>query len=433
VNSEQGSVFAVQYLLANSLKHYPSHFTHQDSMSLPTPALEAVIHHYLGRTFPAAALVIHINNQEIYARAFGWLNPDATAEATRRPSFDYAQDKPDQATLFDLASVTKLFTVTAFMTYVEEGGITLDQPVCEVLPEFVGARRITPYPHPLKPGEVVAVVPATQETVEAGRVTFRHLLAHSSGLPAWLPLYREGSRERAYQMALQSEFAYPIGARVVYSDIGLILLGLALERITGQRLDAIVHERVTQPLGLQSIMYNPTQDPRGLHPELVEGRDLAGPGVLNIAPTEICAWRKRRLVGEVHDENAGGMEGVAGHAGLFGTARDVAALGQLYLRGGAPLLRRETVREMTRLHAHDGDVRRGLGFALWSPNLDASSNPFSPQTYGHTGFTGTSLWIDPIHELVVACLTNRVYYGRDNADDLARFRVMLAQAIAGSE
>jgi CubicO group peptidase (beta-lactamase class C family) len=398
----------------------------RNALSLNIPAIEAVIHQYLGRTFPAAALIITRDDDEVYARAFGTLDPAADNSQLPMLKHRFAvtnyQLPVTLDTLFDLASVTKLFTVTALMTYVEAGRIALDQPVCAVLTEFVGARRITPYPHPLKPGEVVIVVPSTAETADAGRVTFRHLLTHSSGLPAWLPLFREGSRERAYQMALQSEFAYPMGGRVVYSDIGLILLGLALERIAGQRLDAIVRERVTKPLGLESIMYNPTKTPKGF-------RNLSGLDVPNSAPTEICAWRKRRLTGEVHDENAGGMDGIAGHAGLFGTAREVAALGQMYLRGGAPLLKRETMQELTHLQAQDGDVRRGLGFALWSPNLDASSNPFSPQTYGHTGFTGTSLWIDPTRELVVACLTNRVYYGRDNADDLARFRVMLAQAI----
>ena len=107
----------------------------------------------------------------------------------------------------------------------------------------------------------------------------------------------------------------------------------------------------------------------------------------------------------------------------------VAAFGELFRRGGAPLLGRASVHEMTRVQAQQGDVRRGLGFALWSPNFDASSNPLSQASFGHLGYTGTSLWVDPLRDMVVCCLTNRVYYGRDNADQMAAFRVTLHQAI----
>ena len=309
--------------------------------------IEAVVESHLGRTFPSAVIVIRQGGRQVYARAFGWLDPEARFRPARLDS------------LFDLASVSKLFTVTAFMSYVEQGLVRLDQPVRELLPEFDGERAIGPYPDPAVPGAFVSVTPGSGLVADAARVTFRHLLAHNSGLPAWLPLYREGSRERAYQLALRSSFAYPTGTRVVYSDIGLILLGLALERLAGGRLDEIVRERVSAPLGLDSIGYNPAER-------------------LNIAPTEVCAWRKRRLLGEVHDENAGGMDGIAGHAGLFGHVVDLAEFGEMFLRGGAPLLWPETVQAMTRLQAQDGAVRRGLGFALWSPDPDAGSNPSRP-------------------------------------------------------
>lgn len=150
-----------------------------------------------------------------------------------------------------------------------------------------------------------------------------------------------------------------------------------------------------------------------------------------MAPTELCAWRGRRLAGEVHDENAARLGGVAGHAGLFGTAGDLAALGQMYLEGGRPLLRPDTVAEMVRLQAEEGSTRRGLGFALWSPDPEASGNPFSQRAFGHTGFTGTALWVDPERDLVVASLTNRVYYGRDAAG-ITAFRVALHRAIVAA-
>ncbi len=358
--------------------------------------VESVIAEHLGKTFPAAQLVIRQHGEVVYENAFGVLDPEFPSRRT------------DHASRFDLASVSKLFTVAALMTFVEQGHLALDQRVCEILPAFTGARPIAPYPDPLKPGAVVEIVPATQARVEASDVTFRHLLAHNSGLPAWLPLWKLPTREARRELALTCAFAYPTGTRVVYSDIGLMLVGWALEKLAGQSLDATVRERVTAPLGLDSIGYGP------IPPD-------------NVAPTEFYAHQNRRMCGEVHDENAWSLGGVAGHAGLFGTARDLAAFGDA-LRTHR-LLTRAMLAEMTRLQAQDGAVRRGIGFALWSPDPDAASHPLSEQAFGHTGFTGTSLWIDPARELVIACLTNRVYYGRENADALMRFRVALHRAI----
>jgi CubicO group peptidase (beta-lactamase class C family) len=199
----------------------------------------------------------------------------------------------------------------------------------------------------------------------------------------------------------------------VYSDIGLILLGFAIEKITGQSLDQVIRERVTQPLDLRSIGYGPIP-------------------CENVAPTEFYAHQNRRMCGEVHDENAWSLGGVAGHAGLFGCAHDLATFGEMYRQGGAPLLKKETVDEMTRLQAQDGAVRRGIGFALWSSDPGSASNPLSDRSYGHTGFTGTSLFIDPKRDLVAAILTNRVYYGRNNADALSVFRIELHRTICES-
>jgi CubicO group peptidase (beta-lactamase class C family) len=373
---------------------------------------EASINEALGRVFPAAQVVVRHHGEVILSRAYGRLDPEA-------------QQRPTQLdTLFDLASVTKLFAVTAFMTLVEEGQVALDQPVRSALPEFDGPRPIRAYDDPLKPGELVQVVPPTQETVDAGRVTFRNLLGHNSGLPAWRPLYQAASPQTAKQLALQTYFSYPTGAHVTYSDIGLILLGLSIERLTSLSLNQAIERRVTTPLDLRHTLYLPIPS---------EIRNQARE-TLDIAPTEVCAWRKRRIVGEVHDENAARLGGVAGHAGIFSNATDTARLGQMYLdlkngqRQRWPL-HPATVAEMTRLQAEEGATRRGLGFALWCADPEASGNPFSPSAFGHTGFTGTSLWIDPRRELVVACLTNRVYYGRDASGILA-FRVALHRAIA---
>jgi len=364
-------------------------------------ALQPVIDDHLGTTFPALALAVVRDGDLLLDAAWGWLDPESQA----RPTLPEA--------LFDLASVTKLFTVTAFLVLVEAGRVGLDQAVQTVLPEFSGPRPIQPYEDPLAPGQWVQVETGTASAeVDAGMVTFRHLLAHTSGLPAWRPLYREPSPDAARRMAFDTFFSYPVGSRTVYSDIGLILLGLSIEQLTGLPLDQAIVRLVSEPLGLQHTRFLP----------------VGGTVTVQAAPTEECRWRGRRIVGEVHDENAARLGGVAGHAGLFSTAGDVARLGQMYLDRGRPILQPATVAEMTRLQAQDGDVHRGLGFALWSPDPEASGNAFGPAAFGHTGFTGTSLWIDPSRELVVAVMTNRVYYGRDAGGILA-FRVGLHRAI----
>lgn len=355
----------------------------------------------LGTVFTAAAIEILHENGRLDGGFCGWLDPDQQQHPTY---FD---------SLFDLASVSKLFVTTAFMTLVEEQKVGLDQPVCTILREFSGLRPIAAYEDPLHPGDLVPTS-FVNELVDGSRVTFRNLLAHNSGLPAWRPLYLQANASAAREQALYTSFFYPTGARVIYSDIGLILLGMAVEQLTNLRLDEAVYQRVTRPLKLHSTCYLPI------------GEGHYDP--THIAPAEFCAWRKRIIVAEVHDENAARLGGIAGHAGLFSTAADLARFGQMFLDGGAPLLRPETVSEMTTLQAEEGATRRGLGFSLWSPDPEASSNPFSSATFGHTGFTGTSLWIDPQRQLVAALLTNRVYFGRNPAG-ITAYRVNVHRAI----
>lgn len=376
-------------------------------------ALAALMASALDRVFPAAQLQVRIGGEIVYDASFGFLDPEARAHPTQA------------TTRFDLASVSKLFTVVAFMTLVEEGRVRLDQPVAEVLPEFCGRRPVAPYPDPLRPGSFVEIAPHTKGAVDAGAVTFRQLLSHSAGLPAWLPLWKmaaewqrtlgpEDVQRRLRETVLATSFAYPPGAHVVYSDIGLLLIGFAIERLTGETLREAVRNRVTAPLGLDSIVYGPIPC------------DSA-------APTEFYAHQGRRMCGEVHDENAFAFGGVAGHAGLFGTAHDVAAFGEALHCGLAgrheTVLRQETLAEMVHLQAQDGDVRRGLGFALRSPNPNAMSYPLGEGAFGHLGFTGTSLWVDPSRALVLACLTNHIYYGREGEDTITPFRAALARTV----
>jgi serine-type D-Ala-D-Ala carboxypeptidase len=205
---------------------------------------------------------------------------------------------------------------------------------------------------------------------------------------------------------------------VRYSDLGLMLLGEACRRLHGaDDLAEVIAARVTRPLGLTSTVFNPVTE-HGIPRE-------------NIAPTELDPdWRGRRVWGEVHDENACGVGGVAGHAGLFSTARDVAMFGEAWLRrdprlGIDPALMDDAVR----VHVDDNGQRRGLGWVIRALEDSSASERFSENTYGHTGFTGTTLWIDPQRELVVSCLTNRVYPGR-HKEGIHEFRRALHALLA---
>jgi CubicO group peptidase (beta-lactamase class C family) len=378
-------------------------------------AADKALQEAMGVVCPAAVVLVARRGVVACHRAYGWLDPENGSQPTRRDN------------IFDLASVTKLFATTAFMTLVEAGRVALDQPVAEMLPAFCGPRPIAAYEDPLNPGAMIEVVPSTNEVAEAGQVTFRQLLTHTSGLPAWKPLYRlSGGRAAIYAAAAQVPFAYPPGQRVLYSDLGLILLSAAIERLAGEPLDVYLRHAVFKTLGLRQTHYRPLPA-SSAYP--LRHRPSA-----DIAPTELCAWRGRRLRGEVHDENAAVLGGVSGHAGLFATAWEVAVLGQLYLNSGAyagrRLLAPATVAAMTSEQAAFADERRGLGWMLKSLQASSAGRYFSPRSYGHTGFTGTSLWVDPQQELLVVLLTNRVYYGRGNAAEILALRQAVHEAVS---
>jgi CubicO group peptidase (beta-lactamase class C family) len=281
-------------------------------------------------------------------------------------------------TIYDLASLTKVVASTAMsMILYERGKFHLDQKVVEVLPEFAGrdARR--------------------------WQVTFRMLLAHSSGLPAYVKLF-ETSQDR--EELLARAFAVPLGAdpgiRAEYSDIGFIVLGAALERMAGEALDKFFDREILGPI----------LDPA--EPFLMGFTFARKPWAAFIPPTEYDrAYRRRPIKCEVHDENAWVMGGVAGHAGCFGEARAVATFAQCMLRGGAPLFRTHTVELFTRRETFPEGTSRALGWDTPS-SPSQSGRYFSSQSYGHLGYTGTSLWNDPERQVSVTLLTNRTWPDR---------------------
>ncbi len=286
--------------------------------------------------------------------------------------------------MYDMASVTKVVvTTTSVMMLVEQDRLSLDTPVVRYLPDWAAAAKSDPDPS------------------WRARVTVRNLMLHDSGLPAHRDFFLEA---KGHDAVLARVMAEPLirepGKQVEYSDLGLILVGEIVARLTGKPLDEFAKEEIFAPLGMNDSMFNP---PRSLRPR--------------IAPTEFDATFRKRLVwGEVHDENSWAMGGVAGHAGLFSTAGDVARFAQMLLNGGIyayrRLLDRDTIQSFT-AREQIGNSARAIG---WDVPVQPSSagHLFSEKSFGHTGFTGTSIWIDPERNLFVILLTNRVNPTRAN-------------------
>lgn len=239
-------------------------------------------------------------------------------------------------------------------------------------------------------------------------VTLRQLLTHTSGLPAWTPLFAWVSERRT---AIANVLQTPLNEkRYTYSDLGFILLGAVVERVSGQRLDEFAKEHVFEPLELPHLRYGPL-------------------GNVPVAATEDCGWRGELLEGIVHDENAWVMDGVAGHAGLFGTAQDLACYAQAWLRLDKRLGREALLREAISAQVEADGAKRGLGWQLSGAGSSVGSLA-SSSAYGHTGFTGTSLWLDPVQGWFAVLLTNRVHPHRRRGQNIHALRRAFHEAIA---
>ncbi len=320
--------------------------------------------------FPGGVLAVGYRD-ELTIRAFGKQTYDSSAPTVR----------PD--TLYDIASLSKSLVTTTLIAHLTEvtggGRVDLDAPIERYLPEWASGAN-PDWRH---------------------KVTVRHLLTHTSGLPAHVDYYKKCKTEAEVVAKIMAEplLAAP-GEKEVYSDLGYILLGAIIERVTGRTLEALAQEQIFAPLGMKDTMYNP---PKSL--------------LARIAPTEKdTEYRKRLVHGVVHDENAFAMGGVAGHAGVFSTAGNLAAFCQMLLNGGLyahhRFLGRSTIAEFTASQALSGGTRT-FGWAVPTEG-SSSGHYFSKSSFGHTGFTGTSIWIDPEKELFVILLTNRVYPTREN-------------------
>jgi CubicO group peptidase (beta-lactamase class C family) len=343
-------------------------------------------------TFPGAVLAVRHQGVLVYQQAVGRLSLGPSAGAVTLQ------------TVYDLASLTKpLATTTAILLLEQRGQLQLES-------------RVEYWLEPLSGTSV-------------GAASIAQLLSHSSGLPGWRPFYerlcadrpvhdgpvdREEAKAAVVSYIREEPLLYPAGSRSLYSDLGFMLLGFIIERLTSRSLAAFCEEELFRPLGAAPLAYRP----RG---ETVS--DVRRDDSHSIAPTEDDPWRGRILCGEVHDENAYALGGIAGHAGLFGTADAVLAMSAGWLaayRGEESILDGPSVRRFASRRRSIPGSSWGLGWDTPSPPSSAGAH-FGESSFGHLGYTGTSLWIDPSRRLEVVLLSNRVHPTRRN-ERIRRFR-----------
>jgi CubicO group peptidase (beta-lactamase class C family) len=333
--------------------------------------------------FPGAVLLVSCSGRLLFHRAYGVVSLATGLRTTI-------------GTVFDLASLTKpLATTLAVMRLVQDGDLRLDRRLASLLPAFADTDKHA--------------------------ITLEHLLSHTSGLPAYRPWYPElgalppWERRERLQQRLQAEpLVCPPGDRALYSDLDFMLLGWVVEAASGRRLDRFLDDTVYAPLGVRSVFFIDLQQPR--------------PPV-SFAATEACSWRGRLIEGEVHDEHAHALGGIAGHAGLFGTAAGVHALIRELLRayhaGEGRVFHTETVRRFLR---RVDRTDKALGFDMPAAAGASCGLHFPPTAIGHLGFTGTSFWVRLEDSTAVVLLTNRVHPARANTA-IRRFRPAVHDAV----
>jgi CubicO group peptidase (beta-lactamase class C family) len=353
----------------------------------PSRAVAAIEQGIAGGAFPGAVLLVARGDEILFHEGFG----HRSLEPSRTPM--------TRDMVFDLASLTKaLVTTTAVMLLVREGKLRLDDRITRFIPNF-GVHGKT-------------------------HVELRHVLAHCSGLPAWRPFFKEvakaekkgttrfsglrGVRTMVFEAIHRERPEYPLGSKAIYSDLGFLLLGELIELVTHQPLDRFCQDRIFRPLGLKATAF--------IDLDRLRAQKLT-PVVDVIAPTERCPWRGKILCGEVHDDNAYAIGGVAGHAGVFANATDVhtiVARLEACAQDRDDFLPGSLVREFWRRDGSVADSTWALGWDTPSAAGSMAGQRASASTVGHLGFTGTSVWLDRERGAHVVFLTNRVHPRREN-------------------
>jgi len=339
------------------------------------------------QVIPGATIVVRVGDDVAFEGAFGF----RTIQPDRQPM--------RLETVFDLSSLTKpLATAVAVMMLMRDGKLRLDDRVTRFCHDFGVHGK--------------------------GRITFRNLLSHCSGLTAWRPFYQQiaeiersgkvnfmasrGAKEYVYEQIHREKPQAASATTTIYSDLNFMLLGEVIEQIGGIALDRFCREKIYRPLGLRTTDF--------IDISMVRTRRLE-PVPEMFAPTEVCPSRKRLLVGEVDDENAYAMGGVSGHAGLFAPVREVDRIVRELLasyHGRSDFVPQKVLREFWTRDATVEGSTWALGWDTPSPAYSSSGRRFSPAAVGHLGFTGTSIWIEPERKIAVSLLTNRVHPRRDN-------------------
>jgi CubicO group peptidase (beta-lactamase class C family) len=324
--------------------------------------------------FPSAIYLVSELGRPVFADALG----HAVVEPYRISA--------SLQTVYDLASLTKpLVTGLLCARRIEAGELTLDSAVAHYLPEF--------------------------ERTDRQMITVRQLLTHTSGLPAWRPLYilAEGASDRVLSVIAAEDLEYQPGTRVVYSDLGFITLGFLLERFTGKQMSELARLEIFEALNLQSTYFNPEVAMQTGIAACETGNAYERATSHEMGTPEYDNWRENLIWGEVHDGNAHVLGGAAGHAGLFSTANETARIAAQFLAAQSEILSPRTC-ELFRTNMTEGlEEARSIAWQLAASPESAAGPALPPDSYGHSGFTGTSCWIDPHRERVFVLLTNRTH------------------------
>nr|HPN38590.1 glycoside hydrolase family 3 N-terminal domain-containing protein [Melioribacteraceae bacterium] len=324
--------------------------------------------------FPGAVLTIGYKGKLIYEKAFGHYTYEKNSE------------KVNTSTIYDIASLTKVVgTTPAVMLLVQQGKINLEDKVSKYIPSFASNGK--------------------------DKISVKNLMLHNAGLPSFINFYENcKTKEDAYKLIDDLSLSYEVGTKTVYSDLSMIIMQRIIEKVSGESLDKYLKNNLFDVLGMNNTLFNPSK-------KLTK----------QIAPTEIDKnYRKKLIQGGVHDENAFFFGGVSGHAGLFSSAHDLAIYVQTLLNGGyfanKKIFDKELINNWTDKEYTNSE--RGYGWDVKSGNKPSCGNKFSNKSFGHTGFTGTSIWVDIERDLFVILLSNRVYPTRDNNKHI-RFRPLI--------